>query len=168
MRRRATAAAVFALVLAGGCGSGAAEPDPEAARELAGRSFVSTSVTSNGEPRELLDGPLRVGFRFPPPGYHRTDLERSEEGATVLVNWSSGCNSTGLLVDVSSVRLEESEASDGAEETLIDCGAAMSEQESWVSAFFAEAPRWDVQGEELVLSNDRGRIVLEEGDPASG
>lgn len=162
--RRTVVAVLLAAVVAGGCGFGSPEPEPEAARELADRSFSSTSVVSNGDPRELLDGPLRVGFRFPPAGYQALELERPEEGATVLLTWSSGCNGFGMLVDVSRVDLEESEASEGADESLMDCGPAMGEQESWLRAFFADTTRWDLQDGELVLSNDRGRIVLEERD----
>jgi hypothetical protein len=173
--RRASVISVFATAwLVAGCGLGTASPDPEAAADLADRSFVSTSVIKDGEKHSLLEGPLEVSFHYPPDDPDREDRDR-DDGAAVLVGWTSGCNHYGLRVEVSANRLLDLEGGHGPEGTAMGCDPAMTEQESWLIDFFTDSPRWELEGRDLTLVSSDVEIELEEGArdseepaPASG
>lgn len=161
--RRASVISVFATVwLVAGCGLGTASPDPEAAADLAARSFVSTSVINDGDPHSLVERPLEVSFHYPPDDPDREDGDRAD-GPAVLLGWTSGCNHYGLRVAVSANRLLEQEGGHGPEGTAMGGDPAMTEQESWLIDFFNNSPRWELKGSDLTLVSNDVEIELEEG-----
>jgi heat shock protein HslJ len=161
MRRSWVLGMVATAWLVAGCGLGTQTPAPEAAEELVDRSFVSTAVVREGEPHTLVQGPLEVSFRSPPGS------AEGGNGAEVLVAWTSGCNHYGLRVEVFADRLEHEEGL-GPDGTAIGCDPAMTDQERWLTEFFTDAPRWELEGSDLVLVSSDVEIELEEGSRDPG
>lgn len=138
--------ASFGLLLAvTGCGGGgtpAAPADPG----LRGHTFVSTTVTENGQPRALV-GQSRVSLNF-------TDDGRLIAGV--------GCNTMAGPVRVDGGRIEVSEM--GA--TAMGCEAPLHEQDSWLSEFLSGKPSWRRDGDNLVVSSANTEIVLQDREVA--
>lgn len=53
---------VMCVLVAAACGPAVNSSGQGSANELVGRTFISTSVNEAGEPRSLVEGPLRVWF----------------------------------------------------------------------------------------------------------
>lgn len=112
--------------------------DDPPAQSLAGRVFVSTSVTENGMPRALVDGqPLSLSFD-----------DASRLGA------SAGCNSLDAQYEVTGDVLALSDAA----MTLIGCEGDLPAQEDWYFDFLQSAPTLELDGDVLVLEGGDTRI----------
>jgi heat shock protein HslJ len=133
--------AVALLVV--GCGNGqglGAQPGGSTNTELVGRTFLSTSVTDGGQPRELVAG-TRVSLWF------------AEDGRLVA---NAGCNTmTGQ------VRLGgKLETPDGLSMTEMGCDAPRHAQDQWLAGFLQSGPSWRLDGDELVLTSGETELVL--------
>lgn len=133
--------AVALLVV--GCGGGqgpAAEPGGSSATDLAGRTFLSTSVTEGGRPRELVAG-TRVSLWF------------ADDGRLVA---NAGCNTMTGQVRLGS----KLETPDGLSMTEMGCAAPRHAQDEWVGEFLRSGPSWRLDGDELFLKSGETELVL--------
>lgn len=112
---------------------------------LRNRSFRSTSVTRDGQPRPLVDGTT-------------IDVQFADEGRGDLIRWRSGCNTAGGPLVITADRLD---VEDGGS-TAMGCDADRMAQEEWVHAFFLSDPSWAADGSRLTLTSDGTVIELEE------
>jgi heat shock protein HslJ len=100
------------------------EPTPD---DLWGRTFVSVSVTEDGEPRPLIPG-TRIELTFE---------QRRDEGG---IRWEAGCNIQGARVDIMPQRLHVGEVAG----TLIGCTKELYKQDHWLAAIFSSDPYWEL------------------------
>lgn len=144
--------AITLLLLVGlaGCGRGTgtqAGSTGPGGTEPWGRTFLSTSVTENGQPKPLVEG-TRITLRF--------DDERRQLGA------SAGCNSMGGSASFEDGRL----VVDDLATTEMGCDPPRHAQDEWVGGFLTSRPTWTVEGPVLTLDNGNARMVLEDRETA--
>lgn len=125
------------------CGQEAA-PRGDAGGSLAGRTFLSTTVTENGKPRPGTQ--IQLGFT-----------------TTGRMSWNAGCNTSETTVSTADGRL-----SLGKEitSTLIGCLGAQQEQDSWIGRVLTANPAWKLDGDKLVLSTESTTISLVDKETA--
>lgn len=112
---------------------------------LRNRSFRSTSVTQNGQPRPIVEGTT-------------IDVQFANEGSGDLIRWLSGCNRYGGDLTISVDRINVVLAGG----TQAGCEPARAEQERWVNVFFQSDPFWRTDGTRLRLTSGDTVIELEE------
>ncbi len=157
MRMRATV--LFALGLCAfttACGepsrSARAAGPADTAGEPWGRTFLSTSVTENGEPRPLVEG-TRIRLSF---------SDDRHLGA------QAGCNSMGARAEVSGGERGEPRrlvVSDLAT-TDMGCHPPRHAQHEWLGRFLASRPTWQLEGPDLTLEQGSTRIQLADREVA--
>ncbi|TCC12379.1 META domain-containing protein [Kribbella soli] len=108
---------------------------------LAGRTFLSTSITENGKPRPLA-AKTKVRLQFTTNG---------------RISWNAGCNSSDTTVSTSDGRL-----SLGKEiaSTAMGCMGPLQGQDSWIGGVLLAKPAWKLDGDKLVLSTENTTISL--------
>lgn len=131
------------------------EPDPVGAspENLLERSFVSTSVMVDGEPLQLVGGPLAVRFD-------------GHDGGRVDISWEAGCNIAGGKFDATAERLEPRRSPDGVaafDLTEMGCEEQELQQDEWLQELFADGVTWELDGDTLLLSTDSVEMVFNEG-----
>lgn len=109
--------------------------------DLRGRTFLSTSVTENGQPKQLVAG-TRITLSF------------AADGASVGAY--AGCNHMGGPGRIENARLVVGELAS----TLMGCDRGRNEQDSWLAAFLTGRPSIALTGDELVLSGGTTEIRL--------
>jgi heat shock protein HslJ len=138
-------ALLLAVVGAGGCGGGVTTLDPgagsDAEERLQGRTYLSTEITDDGAPRELVDG-TRLSLQFTGDG-------------RLLAN--AGCNSMSGEVSLEDSRLD---VGGGLATTEMGCDPARHEQDEWLAKLLDTSPEWRVDGDQLILTSGESRIVL--------
>lgn len=136
-------AAALSLLTLIACGSDGDEAE-QAPADLWGRTFISTVVTEDGEPRPLVpDTRIRVTFE-----------EREERG---VVRWEAGCNTFGGEVEIGAERLLVGEITG----TEIGCPDELHEQDNWLGGFLGSDPRWRSSDDRLTLTSGDTVIELE-------
>ena len=140
---------VLALGLAG-CGRGtvsqAGSADPSG-NEPWGRTFLSTEVTENGQPRPLVTG-TSIPLNFVEDG-HRLGAQ-------------AGCNSMGGQADFAGGRLVVGDLAT----TEMGCDPPRHAQDEWLARFLTSRPEWSRKGATLTLDNGTTRIVLQDREVA--
>lgn len=116
----------------GAAGSPAAPAAPAAPLPV-GRTFVSTGVTSGGQPKALVNG---------------TTI-RLTIGTDNVIAVQAGCNTISGRVRLDGTTLV---ATDDLAMTAIGCPANLSEQDGWIYGFFRGRPTWKLTGSDLVLT----------------
>jgi heat shock protein HslJ len=107
---------------------------------LAGREFVSTSVTVGGADFALVDGTvIRLGF--------------SDDG---MMRANAGCNEFSARYRADGGVLA---ITDGAM-TEMACEPELDEQDEWLFAFLGSQPRISQDGDQLVLEDDDTVVSL--------
>jgi heat shock protein HslJ len=140
------------VLLIAACGSPVSEGTETSAEDLLERSFVSTSVQVEGEPRDLVSEPLAVRF--------------TDASGEVVVAWEAGCNIVGGVFEVTADRLEPHRSPDGVPAfgaSEIGCEPHEHEQDAWLEDVFADGLRWTLDGNTLRLTTDSVEFVLREG-----
>ncbi|UWP79543.1 META domain-containing protein [Dactylosporangium fulvum] len=134
---------LLAVVPAGCARDGASAP---AEGRPWGRTFLSTSVTEQGQPRPLV-GSTRIELRF------------DTKGRLVV---QAGCNHIAgdARLDDDKLVVEELSMTD------MGCDPPRHEQDRWVTAFLGGRPAWRLEGAELVLEGGGTRIVLTDREVA--
>lgn len=133
--------ALPALLLVAGCNALPFGGAPE----VAGREFLSTSVTVGGVDRPLVgETRIRIGF--------------GEDD----ISASAGCNSFGATYRIDGGVLA---ISDGAT-TEMGCELALMNQDTWLFAFLGAQPTVALAGDELVLEEGDAVIALLDRDVA--
>ena len=142
---------LLTLVLAGAaCGrerlpqAGAADPSRA---EPWGRTFLSTSVTENGQPKPLVAG-TRITLNFVADG-HRLGAQ-------------AGCNQMGGPASFEGEHL----VVDDLATTEMGCDPPRHAQDDWLARFLTSRPGWSRSGSTLTLDNGTTRIVLEDREVA--
>lgn len=129
--------AVTALLLGSGCGGEDASTNSEG---LAGRTFLSESVTENGAARELVGG-TRISLDFTTDGQ---------------VAANAGCNHLFGDITIGDDRLEVGPMGG----TEMGCEPELHSQDEWLMAFLQSSPAWTLDGDRLTLSAADTEIVL--------
>jgi heat shock protein HslJ len=142
---------LLALVLAtGACGRGRL-PQAGAADSTGGepwgRTFLSTSVTENGQPKQLVEG-TRITLNFVAEG-HRLGAQ-------------AGCNHMGGPASFEGGRLVVGDLAT----TEMGCDPPRHAQDEWLARFLTSRPQWSRSGSTLTLDNGTTRIVLEDREVA--
>jgi heat shock protein HslJ len=129
---------VLATLTLAGCNliGGATGP----AVTIAGRTFISTSVTQAGEPRPLVDG-TKIRLTF---------------GADGSLGAQAGCNMMGGTYRIDAGILKF----DGGWMTEMACDPERDAQDAWFSEFLGSGPRLSLRGNELTLTADDTTITL--------
>ena len=142
---------LLALVLAtAACGrerlpqAGSAEPSDG---EPWGRTFLSTTVTENGQPKQLVAG-TRITLNFVADG-HRLGAQ-------------AGCNQMGGPASFEGEHL----VVDDMATTEMGCDPPRHAQDEWLARFLTSRPGWSRSGSTLTLDNGTTRIVLEDREVA--
>lgn len=146
--RAAIWASLLALILLG-CTTGAHPADWES---LLGRSLVSVSVTSGGQPVTLVPGSA-LSIRFyvqRPAGF----ADRNAFSA------SGGCNGFGAPTSVGNGETPPSFGADGILRipdgmgtSIMGCPGPEAEQDNWFAAFLQASPRVLIDGNTVVMSS---------------
>jgi heat shock protein HslJ len=147
---------VLALVLAAGaCGqeripqAGAASSTSNSGGgEPWGKTFLSTEVTENGQPRPLVEG-TRITLNFVADG-HRLGAQ-------------AGCNQMGGQASFQGGRLVVGEMAT----TEMGCDPPRHAQDEWLARFLTSRPSWARSGSTLTLDDGSTRIVLEDREVAN-
>lgn len=100
---------------------------------LAGRTFLSETITRDGKPYELVAGT-------------RVSLEFTDDGQLVA---RAGCNILRHDVAVSGDQLEVT----GGEGTAMGCDPPRHQQDAWLAGFLTGSPRWELDGDRLILTS---------------
>jgi heat shock protein HslJ len=153
-RRHLGAAALAALLLgaaASACSSsssdGADDPAPRdaaVAHPLVDRTFVSTSVTEDGDPKALVDG---------------TEVTLGFEGGQLQAN--AGCNH--LLGDLAIE--DDTLVVTRMGGTEMGCPGGRQEQDDWLIGVLTSSPTWRLDGDTLTITS--GTTTIELVDEAS-
>lgn len=131
-------------LLAVGCGGGqvsSAQAGGSTGADLVGRTFLSTSVTEGGRPRELAAG-TKVSLWF------------AEDGRLVA---NAGCNTMTGQVRLNAGKLE---TPDGLSMTEMGCDAPRHAQDEWLAKFLQSGPSWRLDGNELALTSAETKLML--------
>lgn len=107
---------------------------------LEGRTFLSETVTEDGEPRELVEG-TRISLEF------RDDGQLSA---------NAGCNHLFTDVTIGADVLETG----GVGGTEMGCDQELHAQDDWLAAFLESSPGWALDGDRLTLTSGGTQIVL--------
>jgi heat shock protein HslJ len=135
MRTIALATAGLLLVLTA-CGN-----DFGAAASLTGKSFLSTAVTENGQPKQLAPNT-------------RVRLEFTDDGRLVA---DAGCNSMQSKVSTSDGKLT---LKGGLAMTMMACPGPQQGQDSWLSHILSSKPAWKLAGSKLDVTAGGTTISL--------
>lgn len=132
----------MALFVVGcGGGQGSEVPGGSPGADLVGRTFLSTSVTEGGRPRELVAG-TKVSLWF------------AEDGRLVA---NAGCNTLTGRVALDGGKLQ---TPDGLSMTEMGCDAPRHAQDEWLAGFLQSGPSWRLDGDELILTSGDTELVL--------
>jgi heat shock protein HslJ len=112
-----------------------------------GRTFLSTSVTENAQPRPLVAG-TRITLNFMEDG-HRLGAQ-------------AGCNSMGGPAGFERGRLVVGDLAT----TEMGCDPPRHAQDEWLARFLTSRPVWSRKGASLTLDNGTTRIVLQDREVA--
>jgi heat shock protein HslJ len=130
--------AVLMLLLAlAGCARGAAAP---AAGPPWGHTYLSTAVTEQGKPRQLVPG-TRITLRF------------ADDGRLIV---QAGCNTMQARAQLNADRLVIGDMST----TAMACLSPAGEQDGWVATFLGGQPSWRLAGYELILTGSDITVTL--------
>ncbi len=132
--------AVLASACASGGGGAPADGGDQVGPQLDGRTFLSTEVTENGAPRQLVEG-TRIRLRFE---------ERS-------LNANAGCNHLSGEYTVDGTALVVGQL---AMTEMACLPAARAEQDTWLAALLSSRPTVTVRGDTLVLSGESIEVTL--------
>lgn len=120
----------------------------EPADGLRDTSFVSISVTTNGQDRPLIQGSkITLTFQDDVVEGEGARPSPNDPRSPYGIYWNSGCNTTSGNLVVQRDRL----VIEPIASTQIGCGLARDRQDDWIREFFAAGPRWRYQDELLVL-----------------
>lgn len=109
--------------------------------DLRGRTFLSTAVSENGQPKSLVQG-TRILVNF------------SADGTKIGAN--AGCNHMGGDARVENGRLIVGDMA----QTLVGCDGRRNEQDAWVAKLLTDRPTIQLSGAELVIKSATGEIRL--------
>lgn len=120
-----------------------------------GNAYLSTAVTEDGEPKQLVPKTrIRLEFARVP--------NKNEDGPRVydVLRAHVGCNRMGAAVAVSQLLTDGSLWIDGLGGTAVGCKPPLRDQEEWLKTFLTSKPSWRLNGDELILASSGTTITL--------
>jgi heat shock protein HslJ len=127
----------------------------ESASTPMGKAYLSTAVTEDGEPRQLVPKTrLRLEFARVP--------NKNADGPRVydVVRAHVGCNRMGAAVAAGELLTDGSLSIPGLGGTQVGCQPPLRDQEEWLKTFLTSKPSWQVNGDELTLTSGGTTITL--------
>lgn len=124
----------------GAAGEQPAAPATATAPLPEGRTFVSTGVTSGGQPKPLVAG-TTIRLRIP---------------ATDKISVQAGCNTAEGVARIEGTTLVVSDLAS----TAIGCDPALMAQDDWIGGFLRAGPTWQLTGNDLVLSTSDLKVTF--------
>jgi heat shock protein HslJ len=116
----------------GAAGEHPAAPATATAPLPEGRTFVSTGVTSAGQPKALVSG-TTIRLRIP---------------TADKISVQAGCNTAEGQARIEGTKLVVLDLAS----TAIGCDQALHAQDDWIGGFLRAGPTWQLTGNELVLT----------------
>ncbi|MGH3489606.1 MAG: META domain-containing protein [Actinopolymorphaceae bacterium] len=148
MNARGLLGSLALLVAAGGvagCGGGVTTVLPGSGSgaddRLPGRTYLSTDVTDEGAPRQLVDG-TRISLGF------------TDDGRVLA---QAGCNSMSGQATIDDGRID---VDGGLATTEMGCDPARHDQDEWLAKVLASGPEWRLDGHQLTLTSGDTKLVL--------
>ncbi|MER7243450.1 META domain-containing protein [Kribbella sp. NPDC000426] len=120
-----------------------------------GRTYLSTAVTEDGVPRQLVPGTrIRVEFARTP--------NKNAGGSRVydVLRVHAGCNRMGAAVAAGELLTGGTLSVTGFGGTQRGCKPPLRAQEEWLQTFLTSKPSWQVDGDELTLTSGSTTITL--------
>jgi heat shock protein HslJ len=135
MRMIAVASAGLLLALTG-CGD-----ESSAGGSLKGKVYLSTAVTEDGKPKDLLPK-------------SRVRLSFTDDGRLIA---DAGCNSMQSRVDTGGGKLT---MDDEMAQTAMGCDAARHAQDGWLMKVLKSEPAWTLETDKLTVTSGGTTIAL--------
>ena len=139
------AVALTALLTMTGCGS-ATDESGSSSLDVDGRTFLSTSVTVDGEPMSLVSG---------------TQLSLSFAGSTITAN--AGCNTLGGDATIDDGTLV---VGNGLAMTEMGCDSDRMEQDTWFADLLAAEPSLALDASMLTLESKNTVVKMTDEEVA--
>ncbi|RZU16189.1 META domain-containing protein [Kribbella rubisoli] len=120
-----------------------------------GKTYLSTAVTENGSPKELVPNThIRLEFARVP--------NQNEEGPEVydVLRAYAGCNKLGAHSEAGTLLADGRLWIIGFGSTAKGCEPARRDQDEWLKTFLMSNPSWQVYGDELTLMSADTTITL--------
>ena len=120
-----------------------------------GHTYLSTAVTENGEPKQLVPKTrIRVEFARTP--------NQNPDGPRVydVLRVHAGCNRIGTAVAAGELLTDGTLGIKGFGGTQVGCEPPLRTQEEWLKTFLMSRPSWQVDGDELTLTSGGTTITL--------
>ena len=114
---------------------------------LDGRTFLSTEVTENGQPRPLVAG-TQISLVFGPENH---------------VGIQAGCNSMSGPGEVTDREITTA----GLATTDMGCDPALHEQDEWIAGLFAQGLAYTLDGDQLTLTADGTVVTMVDRETAN-
>ena len=137
----AVAGAGLLLTLAG-CG----DESSAGGGSLRGRSYLSTAVTADGKPKELVAN-TRIRMQF------------TDDGRLIA---DAGCNSMGGTVSTDGGKLSVQELAI----TDMGCDAPRHTQDDWLAKLLQDEPAWKLEADKLSVTHGGTELVLQDRETA--
>lgn len=120
-----------------------------------GKTYLSTAVTEDGEPKQLVPK-TRIRLEFARTPNKNADGPRVYD----VVRAHVGCNSMGTAVAAGELLTHGRLWIDGIGGTQVGCQPPLRDQEEWLKTFLTSNPSWRLNGDELTLTSGSTTITL--------
>jgi heat shock protein HslJ/tRNA A37 threonylcarbamoyladenosine synthetase subunit TsaC/SUA5/YrdC len=120
-----------------------------------GKTYLSTAVTEDGEPKQLLPK-TRIRLQFARVPNKNADGPRVYD----VVRAHVGCNSMGTAVAAGELLTDGSLWIPGLGGTQVGCQPPLRDQEEWLKTFLTSKPNWQLNGDQLTLAAGGTTITL--------
>ncbi len=120
-----------------------------------GKTYLSTAVTEDGNPRQLVANTrIRLEFAEVP--------NRNDEGPRVydVLRAYAGCNRLGAAVAAGELLADGRFWIDGVGSTARGCEPPLLAQDEWLTRFLVSKPSWQLNGDQLALTSVGTTITL--------
>lgn len=126
-----------------------------ATRTPMGKAYLSTAVTEDGEPKQLVPK-TRIRLEFARVPNKNADGPRVYDVVRAYV----GCNRMGTAVAAGELLTAGSLWIPGLGGTQVGCEPPLRDQEEWLKTFLTSRPSWRLNGDELTLASGGTTITL--------
>jgi heat shock protein HslJ len=120
-----------------------------------GKTYLSTAVTEDGNPKQLVSSTrLRLEFAEVP--------NPNEEGPRVddVLRAYAGCNRIGAAAAAGELLADGRLWIDGVDRTQMGCEPPLLAQDEWLTEFLVSKPSWHLNGDQLTLTSAGTTITL--------
>jgi len=120
-----------------------------------GKTYLSTAVTEDGDPKQLVSNTrIRLEFAEVP--------NPNAEGPRVhdVLRAYAGCNSLGASAAAGELLTDGRLWIDGGWHSQIGCEPPLLAQDEWLTEFLVSKPSWHLNGDQLTLTSAGTAITL--------